>query len=55
MQKKYSDIKEKLQIEVERENENQLAHLTHYFHNHKNGVSQHFRENAKYCLESLHE
>ncbi len=55
MAKKYSDIKDTLQIEVERENENQLAHLTHYFHNHKNGVSQHFRENAKYCLEDLHE
>lgn len=55
MAKKYSDIKDTLQIEVERENENKLAHLTHYFHNHKNGVSQHFRENAKYCLKDLHE
>lgn len=55
MVKKYSDIKEKLQIEVERENENQLAHLTHYFHNHINGVSQHFKGSAKHCLENLHE
>lgn len=54
MSKKYSDIKEKLQIEVEKENDNQLAHLTHYFQNNKNGVSQHFKAKAKYCLEDLH-
>lgn len=54
MSKKYSEIKEKLQIEVEKGNNNQLAHLTHYFQNNKNGVSQHFKTQAKYCLEDLH-
>jgi len=43
MSKKYSEIKAKLQIEVNKATDNGLAHLTHYFQNHKNGVSQYFK------------
>jgi hypothetical protein len=32
-QKKYSAIKEKLQIEVDKKTDNGLAQLTHYFQN----------------------
>jgi len=37
---KYSDIKRKLKIEVNKKTGEGLAHLTHYFQNHKNGVSE---------------
>ncbi|MBX7183463.1 MAG: DNA (cytosine-5-)-methyltransferase [Bacteroidia bacterium] len=53
--KKYSDIRKKLDFQVEKQNENGLAHLTHYFQNHKNGVSQYFQPSAKIYLEKLHE
>jgi len=43
---KYSTIKKKLKIEVERGADNGLAHLTHYFQNHLNGVSQHYSKSA---------
>ena len=43
---KYSTIKKKLKIEVERGADNGLAHLTHYFQNHQNGVSQHYSISA---------
>ena len=55
MGKKYSDIKEKLQIVVDKKTTNDLAHLTHYFQNHKNGVSQYFRPSATEYLTELHE
>ncbi|WP_396637388.1 DNA (cytosine-5-)-methyltransferase [Maribacter sp. R77961] len=55
MSKKYSDIKEKLQIVVDKKTTNDLAHLTHYFQNHKNGVSQYFRPSATEYLTELHE
>jgi DNA (cytosine-5)-methyltransferase 1 len=35
---KYSKIKEQLKIEVDKNTDNGLAHLTHYFQNHVNGV-----------------
>ncbi len=54
MNKKYSDIKEKLQIVVDKQTDNDLAHLTHYFQNHKNGVSQYFRPTATEYLAELH-
>jgi DNA (cytosine-5)-methyltransferase 1 len=41
MSKKYSDIKSKLKIEINKLTDNDLAHLTH-FHNHDNGVSKYF-------------
>ena len=43
---KYSTIKKRLKIEVERGTDNGLAHLTHYLQNHKNGVSQHYSKSA---------
>lgn len=55
MSKKYSEIKAKLQIEVNKTTDNGLAHLTHYFQNHKNGVSQYFKPSATTYLANLHE
>ncbi|RKR09865.1 DNA (cytosine-5)-methyltransferase 1 [Flavobacterium sp. 90] len=54
-QKKYSAIKEKLHIEVDKKTDNGLAQLTHYFQNHTNGVSQYFKENAAEYLCDIHE
>jgi DNA (cytosine-5)-methyltransferase 1 len=54
MNKKYSDIKFKLRIEVDKSTDNDLAHLTHYFQNHKNGVSQYFKQTAIGYLARLH-
>ena len=55
MSKKYSDIKTKLKIEITKTESNDLAHLTHFFQNHKNGVSQYFKPTAQNYLEQLHE
>lgn len=52
--KKYSDVREKLKIVVDKTTTNEMAHLTHYFQNHKNGVSQYFKPKAKEYLEELH-
>ena len=55
MSKKYSDIKNKLKIEVTNKLiDNDLAHLTHFFQNHENGVSQYFRPTATSYLTDLH-
>lgn len=54
-QKKYSEIKEKLKIEVDKKSDNGIAHLTHYFQNHLNGVSQYFKPSATEYLSGLHE
>ncbi len=50
---KYSTVKKKLKIEVDRATDNGLAHLTHYFQNNQNGVSQHYKEPASSYLTSL--
>ena len=55
MSKKYSDIKDKLKLEITKTENNDLAHLTHFFQNHKNGVSQYFKPTAQTYLEKLHE
>ena len=55
MSKNYTDIKARLKIEVDKKTTNDLAHLTHYFQNHKNGVSQYFKPTATSCLATLHE
>lgn len=55
MIKKYSDIKAKLKIEVTKSDNNDLAHLTHYFQNYKNGISKYFQPNAEAYLTELHE
>jgi DNA (cytosine-5)-methyltransferase 1 len=55
MSKKYSDIKKELQFKVDKIVDNDLAYLTHYFQNHKNGVSQYFKPTATEYLTELHE
>ncbi len=52
---KYSTVKKKLQIEVDKATDNGMAHLTHYFQNHVNGVSQHYKQPATDYLYSLSE
>jgi len=48
----YSNIKERLNINVDKHLNDGFAHLTHYWQNHKNGVSQYFKP---YATEYLHE
>lgn len=50
---KYSTIKKKLKIEVGRTEDNGMAHLTHYFQNHVNGVSKHYKKSATEYLSQL--
>lgn len=50
----YSKIKEKLNINVDKHLNDGFAHLTHYWQNHKNGVSQYFKPSAKeYLFEEI--
>lgn len=51
----YSTIKNKFKIEVEREDNIGVAHLTHYFQNHINGISEHYKEPAKEYLRKISE
>jgi DNA (cytosine-5)-methyltransferase 1 len=53
--KKYSDIKNKLKMEITKTSNNDLAHLTHYFQNHTNGVSEYFKPTATSYLSEIHE
>lgn len=55
MSKKYSDIKNKLKLEITKTENNDLAHLTHFFQNHKNGVSQYYKTTATNYLSDLHD
>ncbi len=55
MQIKYSEIRKKLEIEVDNKTDSGLAHLTHYFQNHENGVSKFFKSGAKEYLVEQHE
>lgn len=55
MSKKYSEIKSLLKLQITKTENNDLAHLTHFFQNHKNGVSQYFRPTATNYLIDLHE
>jgi DNA (cytosine-5)-methyltransferase 1 len=48
----YNDIKEHLNIKIDKHLNDGFAHLTHYWQNHKNSVSQYFKPYAK---EYLHE
>jgi DNA (cytosine-5)-methyltransferase 1 len=52
---KYSTIKKKLKLEIERGENNNLAFFTHYLQNQKNGVSQHFKEPALKFYTELNE
>ena len=55
MSKKYSDIKNKLKLEITKTENNDLANLTHFFQNHKNGVSHYYRSTATAYLKALHD
>jgi len=52
---KYSELKNELRIIVENKNGEGPAYLTHYFQNHKNGVSKYFEPSAKQYLAFLHD
>lgn len=51
---KYSVVREKLKIGNQKESSESIAHLTHYFQNHNNGVSHYFRPTAEKYLAELH-
>ncbi|WP_265130631.1 DNA (cytosine-5-)-methyltransferase [Chryseobacterium oranimense] len=48
----YSNIKEQLNIKIDKHLNDGFAHLTHYWQNHKNGVSQYFKPHAKEYLQN---
>lgn len=50
----YSSIKDKLKINIDKHLNDGFAHLTHYWQNHRNGVSQYYLKPAKeYLQESI--
>ncbi|HMH21176.1 MAG TPA: DNA (cytosine-5-)-methyltransferase [Puia sp.] len=52
MSNKYSQIREKLKIEIDNKTDDGFAWLTHYLQNHKNGVSQYYQPRAEeYLIE----
>ncbi|TAF73703.1 MAG: DNA (cytosine-5-)-methyltransferase [Bacteroidetes bacterium] len=55
METNYSEIKSKLKIEVTKSDSNELAHLTHFFQNHKNGFSKYFKPFADNYIIDLYE
>lgn len=52
---KYSEIRQKLEINVDKKTTNDLAQLTHYLQNSENGVSKYYQSTAKEYLAELHE
>lgn len=55
MTKTYTAIKEQLNIKVDKHLNDGFAHLTHYWQNHNNGVSQYFKPKAKeYFQTEIH-
>ncbi|MFN0278712.1 MAG: DNA (cytosine-5-)-methyltransferase [Pyrinomonadaceae bacterium] len=46
MAKRYSQLRNDLNITVDRNTDSGLAHLTHYLHSYSNGVSKYFRPGA---------
>ena len=54
MSKKYSHIKDRLKLEVTKSDTDDLAHFTHYLQNHKNGVSQYYKDTAHKYLTELY-
>lgn len=54
-EKKYSSVKDKLKLEVDKSSDSGIANLTHYFHNNTNGVSQYYKQEAKEYLTLLHD
>ncbi|WP_052123212.1 DNA (cytosine-5-)-methyltransferase [Flavobacterium beibuense] len=53
--KKYSIVKRKLNIEVDKKTDSGLANFTHYLQNHTNGVSEYFKPGAEDYLADTHE
>jgi len=53
MGSKYSEIREKLNFVIDRKTTDDLAHLTHYLQNSKNGISKYYKPTAKAYLESI--
>jgi len=51
--RKYSEIKEKINFNVIKENGEGLAYLTHYLHHNKNGISKYYRQNAEKYVDSI--
>lgn len=47
----YNDIKEQLNIKIDKHLNDGFAHLTHFWQNHKNGVAQSFEPSAKEYLK----
>ncbi|MCK5782329.1 MAG: DNA cytosine methyltransferase [Flavobacteriales bacterium] len=50
---KYSEIKEKINCNVLKEEGNNLAYLTHYLHNSKNDVSEYYKPYAQEYFENI--
>jgi DNA (cytosine-5)-methyltransferase 1 len=50
---KYSALKKRLKIEVDKSDNNGLAHFTHYLQNCTNGVSQHYKKHAEGYLSQI--
>jgi DNA (cytosine-5)-methyltransferase 1 len=47
----YSDIKKKLNIDIDKHLTDGFAYLTHYWYNHENGVSKFYKNQAKNYLQ----
>jgi DNA (cytosine-5)-methyltransferase 1 len=50
---KYSELKKKLKFDDLKAYKDCYAHLTHYLHNHRNGASQSYLDEAKTCYYNL--
>jgi DNA (cytosine-5)-methyltransferase 1 len=50
----YSEIKNKLKLEVDNKTGDGIAYLTHYLQNHKNGASKYFKPFAFEYLKEIH-
>lgn len=51
---KYSEIRNKLNIVVDKKTTNDMANLTHFLQNHKNGTSEYYKPGAQNYLQELH-
>lgn len=54
MSNKYTDIKNKLKLEITKTENNDLAYLTHFFQNYNNGISEYYRTPALSYLNKIH-
>lgn len=51
----YNAIKKQLELNIDKHLNDGFAHVTHYWQNHKNGVSQYYRPHAEEYIRSLTE